>query len=106
MTFEARLQEIASLPDGWDGYGASHILPEVIAAVRAILTVTGDEGVDIFPTAPGGLQVDWAGFTVDVGEGPDGSTAVDFTHPAVIGHLVGDAEAIGATLAALLKVAT
>jgi hypothetical protein len=103
MTPEERLTEIAGLPDGWDGYGASHVLPEAIAAARTILSSTGDDGVDIFPVANGSIQLEWAGCTVEVASAGEAGAKAEFSHGAATGTITGDAEAIAPMLTALLR---
>ena len=55
-----RLNELAKLGDGWDGYGAYAIAPEVIANVRNVIELSDDGDWAkwlIFPSPQGALML-------------------------------------------------
>lgn len=69
-----KLDELAALPDNWDGYGAGRLAPAMLAAVRQFLTMLGEErgnlllkpGTEtvcelprVVPLSSGAIQLEW-----------------------------------------------
>lgn len=65
-----RLQRLLELPTGWDSYGAAPIQGSV--ALRAVVFLAGLDPTtgspEIYPTASGGLQLEW--------DSPEGSLEI------------------------------
>lgn len=55
-----RLKELLRLPDGWDGYGAPPIRPEIAALATVLLTPPS-----IVPMSDGGIQLEWHIYSID-----------------------------------------
>tara|TARA_R110000868_G_scaffold64453_1_gene193479 strand:+ start:629 stop:1399 length:771 start_codon:yes stop_codon:yes gene_type:complete len=70
--YKQRIQELAVLPENWDGYGAPPpSMPALLAAEKLLHSKAG-----IFPMPDGGIQVEWPDF-IDLAFGPDGSQDYD-----------------------------
>ena len=58
-----RLQEIASLPQGWDSYGSRPPTGHAVRAAMEVLAEVGDsalpEPVNVAPVSGGGVQLEW-----------------------------------------------
>lgn len=56
-----RLDEIKSLEDNWNGYGAAPIDPQIIFKARKFLAQVKDLSsyISIFPTARQSIQIEW-----------------------------------------------
>lgn len=63
-TVEERLDDLASMGENWDSYGAGPISPEAIATARKVC---------IMPTVHGGIEFSWNNEEASVTIGPDGA---------------------------------
>lgn len=54
----ATINKIASLPDNWNGYGASAFPPRLIERIRLIITTLTHQP-EIFPTAADSIQLEY-----------------------------------------------
>ena len=74
-----QLAALATLPDGWDSYGARPIAPAATEEARRLLWLMDDpsQAPSVVPTSRGGVQLEWAhphglGSEVEIEIGPDG----------------------------------
>lgn len=104
MSTESRIQELAALPDGWDGYGASHIMPGAVDAARAILVAVDMPGAEAYPMANGALQLEWPGTTAVISvSGEDPVVLAEIAHQTASVQVVGPAAVVAIVLGALLR---
>lgn len=67
--FAQCLDQLLSLPENWDSYGAARISPAVVKpAVRVLLDHLPSQGAppQVVPTNSGGLQFEWHEQSVDL----------------------------------------
>ncbi len=80
-----RLNELAALPEGWDGKRAPAVAPQACVSAARMLSELAEELVprpDISPSLDGGLLLEWDrdGVELDIFIEPDGSATVYYEH--------------------------
>ncbi len=65
-----QLDEIAAMPDGWDGFRAGAFAPATIAAARLLLSYLRPDAPrpHIAPMSDGGIMFEWPDVTATVQE--------------------------------------
>lgn len=83
----AKLDEIATLPDNWDSYGADTPWPDAIATARRIVTLF-QHAPAIVPLSDGGVQLEWyrEGFELEIRVEPHGEVDPDISLDADRSH--------------------